>query len=469
MRSKHDYARWTGLVGAEPRFFMWSRKASARALANLLRWSLPDLPDNLGPWLAGYAVPPERGEDDAEPDRQWIDSLANSLTREFSGRQPSLLTLMAHIQRDSAFVRGMETGWFFAAEFENEAPSMRPASGAPQAWKVRPIETLGDLAQWLSLDGADLGWFADQRSLEAAAPNETLRHYHRRWEPKRDGTFRLIENPKQRLKAIQRAILREILERIPIHENAHGFQKGRSILTFVRGHTAKHIVLRLDLQNFFPTISRARICNVFLTAGYPEPVAQALAGICTTICPGRLIGELPDEQRRNARALYLRKHLPQGAPTSPSLANLCAFNFDCRLAGLVKASGAHFSRYADDLIFSGDAEFARGAERFLVHVMAIALEEGFQINARKTRVMRQGVAQTAVGLRLNAKPNISRQHFDALKAILTNCVRHGPESQNRDAAPNFCAVLAGKIAHVKMVNAEKAKKLEKIFAQISWP
>src|ERR1041385_80316 len=125
----------------------------------------------------------------------------------------------------------------------------------------------------------------------------------------------------------------------------------------------------MDLRDFFPTFSQARVRNLFLTAGYPESVATSLAGLCTTICPRSAFHHLPLEHQRRARELYARKHLPQGAPTSPMLANLCAFNLDCRLAGLAKAAGATYSRYADDLVFSGGEQFARDASRFLVHAM----------------------------------------------------------------------------------------------------
>src|SRR6202034_1577966 len=77
-------------------------------------------------------------------------------------------------------------------------------------------------------------------------------------------------------------------------------------------------------------------------------------------------------------------HLPQGAPTSPALANLCAYRLDCRLAGLANAVGAAYTRYADDMIFSGDEVLERAARRFHIHVCRIVLEEGFEVNTRKS-------------------------------------------------------------------------------------
>lgn len=166
--------------------------------------------------------------------------------------------------------------------------------------------------------------------------------------------------------------------------------------------------------------------------------------------------------------LYARPHLPQGAPTSPALANICSFHLDCRLAGLAKSAGAIYSRYADDLAFSGGEDFVRNAERFSIHVAAILREEGFRVHHRKTRVMRQSVRQHLAGLVANQRLNIRRGDFDRLKAILTNCVRFGAESQNREAHPQFRSHLQGRVAFMENVNPTKGKRLRAIFERIRW-
>jgi RNA-directed DNA polymerase len=173
-------------------------------------------------------------------------------------------------------------------------------------------------------------------------------------------------------------------------------------------------------------------------------------------------------QLREARALYARPHLPQGAPTSPALANLCAYRADCRLAGLAKSTGAEYSRYADDLAFSGDEAFVRHAERFSIHAAAILHEEGFAVNHRKTRIMRQGVRQHLAGLAINQRVNVIRADFDRLKAMLTNCVRLGPESQNRDAHPSFRAHLDGRVGFVESINPAKGQRLRVLLDKIEW-
>jgi RNA-directed DNA polymerase len=345
---------------------------------------------------------------------------------------------------------------------------MLPAAGAPRSWKVLPITTVGELAERLNLNAKELGWFADGRLLERKVGEERLRHYRYRWIAKRDGSARLVEAPKQKLRAIQRFLLEKVLNAIPPHEAVHGFRTGRSIKTFTDPHVGRQVVLKVDLRNFFPSVTAARVRAVFLTAGYPESVAEVLTGLCTNGVPAAVIDQAPTKKRYYFRQMYGQPHLPQGAPTSPALANLCAFRLDCRLTGLAEAAGGTYTRYADDLLFSGDTKFARAVTRFYIKVCAITLEEGFEVNTRKTRIMRQSVSQRAAGLVLNEKMNIGRREFDALKAILTNCMRTGPAEQNREKVADFYSHLAGRIAHVGMVNRAKGEKLRGIFERIEW-
>jgi retron-type reverse transcriptase len=289
---------------------------------------------------------------------------------------------------------------------------------------------------------------------------------------KRSGRIRLIEAPKPRLKKLQRQILALILARIPPHPAAHGFLKGRSIKTFTAPHVGQRVILRMDLMDFFPSISGARIQTVFRTMGYPESVADLLGGICTNAAP-RDVWIKPEFdsnviQLREAWALYAQPHLPQGAPTSPALANLCAYRVDCRLSGLVKSVGARYTRYADDLAFSGGDDFEQCVERFSTHVAAILHEEGFAVHHRKTRIMRQGVRQHLAGLVANQRVNVIRADFDRLKATLNNCIRLGPESQNRDAHFSFRAHLEGRVGFVEMINPAKGQRLRALFERIQW-
>jgi hypothetical protein len=232
------------------------------------------------------------------------------------------------------------------------------------------------------------------------------------------------------------------------------------------------VVLKLDLEDFFPTIGLARILGIFLAAGYPESVAKALAGLCTNRVPlglwKRRDAPLPGPDSWRTRQLYRVAHLPQGAPTSPTLANLAAYRLDARLSGLAASSGATCTRYADDLAFSGDEVFGRSIGRFRVHASAIVLEEGFGLNMRKTRVMRQSVRQQLAGAVLNVRPNVARDDFDLLKATLHNCLKQGPLGQNRADHPDFRAHLLGRIGQVATLNLDRASKLQRLFDRIEW-
>ena len=203
---------------------------------------------------------------------------------------------------------------------------------------------------------------------------------------------------------------------------------------------------------------------------YPQEVARALTALCTNRVPSaRLLA--PDVRGKMEwleRQRHRTRHLPQGAPTSPALANLCAFRLDLRLAGLARALGATYTRYADDLAFSGGEDLARVIGRLSVRVAAIALEEGFSIQLRKTRVMRRGARQHLAGVVVNQHPNLARSEFDTRKAILTNCVRHGPASPNREGHVDFRAHLQGRVAQAVMLNAQRGAKLKGIFERIGW-
>ena len=147
---------------------------------------------------------------------------------------------------------------------------------------------------------------------------------------------------------------------------------------------------------------------------------------------------------------------------------MCAFNLDLRLQAAAESLGARYSRYADDLVFSGGRQFERAARRFTALVGAIALEEGFSINFHKTRVMSRGACQKVNGIVVNEKLNVKRGERDQLKAILHNCMRHGPTSQNRSGLVDFRAHLMGRLAYVKMITPLHGQRLERLFKQIAW-
>ena len=407
---------------------------------------------------------------------RWLRPLARRYVRAFDNQpRPRERDVITFLLEDKGFRTSLFEHFdkLKVVHWMTPPQRMQPVAAA-ESWDLPPIESLGALAGWLGLTPGELEWFADLRGQERRRDVQRLRHYHYQILVKLSGRLRLIEAPKTRLKQLQQRILAEILEKVPAHSAAHGFVKGRSIKTFVTPHVQQRVVLRTDLQDFFPCLGGARIQALFRTLGYPESVAGLLAGICTNSAPkGLWAGHISTHEAnpahiRDARALYSRVHLPQGAPTSPMLANLAAYRMDCRLAGLARSAGARYTRYADDLAFSGGEKFEQCVERFSIHVAAIVSEEGFAIHHRKTRIMRQSVRQHLAGLVANQKVNVRRTDFDRLKAILTNCVRFGPESQNRDHHPDFRAHLEGRISFVEMIHVSKGERLRKIFDQIEW-
>lgn len=352
---------------------------------------------------------------------------------------------------------------------------MQPAPVLMDKASVPAITSNDELAAWLGLTGRELDWFADILGHERRTPEGPLRHYRYRLLTKRSGRLRLLEAPKSRLKQLQRRILHDILDAIPPHPAAHAFRSGRSVLSYVAPHSGQDVVLHVDLREFFPSITAARVNALFHTIGYPEQVARFLTGLCTNTTPDTALITGDQTEMRSglgieaaSRLLYRSPHLPQGAPSSPALANLCAYRLDVRLTALAKRFDATYSRYADDLLFSGDHFFKRALARFRLLVCVIALDEGFFIRSRKTRVLPTSVSQCVAGVVLNTHPNPPRREFDALKAQLFNCIRFGAASQNRDARTNFRQHLQGRIGWISSINAARGRKLQVLFDQIDW-
>jgi hypothetical protein len=349
-----------------------------------------------------------------------------------------------------------------------------PTEMGARRWPVPPIDDLGALAPWLGVAPRHLDWFADRRSLERTATDDRLRHYHRRWVRKRDGSPRLLEAPKRELKDLQRQVLHEILDRIPAHDAAHGFRPGRSVRTGTALHRGQAVVVRLDLEAFFASVGAGRVYGIFRLAGYPEPVAHTLAALCTTATPPAVLRAAPEvgaalaDRRRRALARLRAPHLPQGSPTSPALANLAAHALDRRLAGLAGRLGARYTRYADDLVLSGDRRLVRRAGAIVGLVDEIVRAEGFRLHDGKTRVLTAAQRQAVTGLVVNAGANVPRPDYDRLRATLHEAATAGPAAANRTGHPDFRAHLEGRIAWAAAGNPARAERLGRAFAAIDW-
>lgn len=311
------------------------------------------------------------------------------------------------------------------------------------------MHTPADVAKALGLSIKQLRWLAFHS--EAA----TRTHYVKFQVPKKSGGTRTLAAPHKTLKAVQRWILANVVNKLPVTDAAHGFVPGRGIVSNAHPHVAKEVLVNLDLSDFFPTITFFRVRAVFERYGYSGSVASVLALLCT---------ESPRTTVSYAGTTYEAatgpRGLPQGAPTSPGLSNQVARKLDKRLLGVAAKLGLTYTRYADDLSFSGGAELAGKIGWLLAKVRNIAREEGFAVNEKKTRVMRRSAAQTVTGVVVNDKPSISRDELRRLRAILHRAKSEGLDAQNREGRPNFREWLRGKIAFVAMVRPDVGAKLK---------
>ncbi len=309
-----------------------------------------------------------------------------------------------------------------------------------------------DLATALNMPLKKLRWLSFHE--EAS----TCIHYWQFAVPKRSEGQRLISAPKPQLKEAQSWILRNILARRETETPAHGFVPQRSVVSNAEPHVGKDIIVNLDLEDFFPTITFARVRGVFKAMGYSPSVSSVLA-LLATEC----------ERRRVAYAGSVYhvavgdRALPQGAPTSPALSNQVARRLDRRLFGLAHKVGWTYTRYADDLSFSARAGHRKEVGGLLASVRHIVEDEGFRINAKKGRVQRRGRRQEVTGIVVNHKPGLLRAEVRKLRAILHNAQKTGIDAQNRDGRPHFEAWLRGKIAYLSMVDPAKGAVLLKQF------
>ena len=412
-----------------------------------------------GPWTKADLM--ARGAACLGQRPRWLETAARWTLHSFPAT-PELAAVVARLLRLPSFVLATSIAPLprVVQVFFHQPPP------APAPWPTPQFDSVPQLASWLGIDVNQLQWLADVRDWNRRDAHTRLHHYHPRWLAKRSGGERLVEVPKPELKRAQRLVLHRLLAHVPPHDAAHGFCRGRSVLTHAALHTGQAVVVRLDLTDFFSSVGRPQIRAIFAALGYNPAVAGTLAGLCTTATPLTVLADRPLSWRQ--RQLFHRPHLPQGAPTSPALANLCAFSLDVRLTALAAVFGARYSRYADDLTLSGGADAARIAQRLVEWVALIAAQCGFAVNHRKTAVRRQAVRQQVCGIVVNQKPNLRRADVERLRAILTNCVRHGPHSQNRENHPQFRQWLEGHVSWVQAVNPGRGARLRALFEQISW-
>jgi len=274
--------------------------------------------------------------------------------------------------------------------------------------------------------------------------------------PKANGEPRRVDEPVEKLKTAQRWILRRILDKLPVYRNVQGFRRRRSILTNARKHLLRQVVVRIDLEDFFPTLTLRQARRVFLRAGYPFSVAHVLAKLCC---------------REDV--------LPIGAPTSPAVANQICRKLDKRLWSLAKKAGFRYTRYADDLVFSSSDRRFASLVPFFKQVIA---EEGFRVNERKLAIIRRNSRQMVTGIVVNRKPNVARAGYKWIRAVVYNCRMNGVQAEFQrwrdrmskdgkttpDDIGKFGRQLAGRIAFIRHINPKRGGELWEQFRQIDF-
>jgi len=348
-------------------------------------------------------------------------------------------------------------------------PTVAAATGR-RRWPVPDVADLPALAGLLELPLDQLVWLVDARSQQRRTPDGPLHAYRHRWVERPGAVPRLLEAPTPLLRAVQRRVLERILVWVPTHPAAHGFVRGRSAISHARAHEGADEVVCLDLRAFFASVRVARVDGLFRAMGYPEAVAWTLACLCTHQTPVRVLHDMPaggaDDARAWLRAGLRERHLAQGAPTSPALANLACFALDRRLTGLAEAAGRAYTRYADDLTFSGAAG---GPERLVSAVRMIVGDEGFALHPAKTRVRSRDQRQVVTGLVVNDRVGVPREYHEQLRAVLHDAGRHGPAAANRLRHPDFRSYLEGRVGWVESVNPHRGRRLRAQLDAIVWP
>ncbi len=310
-------------------------------------------------------------------------------------------------------------------------------------------ETEAELAEALGVSVGTLRHYSIHRQ------RETSPHYVTFGVPKRSGGQRLIHAPKTRLKALQRTLHETLVSKLPQGPAAHGFRSGRSVATNARPHVGKAVVIKLDLADCFPSIHFGRVRGLLIALGYSYPVATALAVLMT---------EAPRQPVEVEGTVF---HVPvgprvcvQGAPTSPGLCNAVLARMDRRLAGLARKHEFAYTRYADDLTFSGDA--ADKAKMLVAVAAKIVREEGFRLNRKKTRILRRAQRQRVAGVVVNEQAGLSRHDRRRLRAAIHQLKRDG-----QPADPQAVRRLAGKLAYLHMLNPDQAAPLMAAFREVT--
>lgn len=258
--------------------------------------------------------------------------------------------------------------------------------------------------------------------------------------PKRRGGSRVIQSPYPTLAFLQRKILDDVISKIPVHDACYSFVPGRSIVDHAKNHLNRSELLTLDIKDFFPSITEGMLFDVLCYHGVETAVSYYLSKILT-----------------------LNNQLPQGAPTSPYISNIVFFNMDRRIEKYSMAIGVSYSRYADDLAFSG-AKIPRGLSRYIDGILN---EYGFFLNKDKTKLKIKGSRKIITGVSVSGtEPKVPRSYRRAVRAQIHQLEMAGGDISGLESLdPLIHERLLGKInhwLHVEPNNSYVRNKKEKI-------
>lgn len=271
--------------------------------------------------------------------------------------------------------------------------------------------------------------------------SDTKKHYSKFfiWKDEEHTKKRWIEAPDEILKRIQEHILHNVLYKMAPTKFAHGFIHGRSIVSCAKEHTGKKFVLKLDLKNFFPSISRDMVYGAIFSELTPENVKIIIPAIELCLMDGRL---------------------PQGAPTSPAISNIVCKPLDMVLYGIAERFGLTYTRYADDLIFSSNDDTIY---KVIPIIKSTIVKFGLVVNEKKVKVLKKHQRQTVTGLVVNAdgKTSVRRKKRMNLRAFMHQ-ILIGEKPLDRVNINR----LRGNVNLINMANPEQGKWFIEKFNEI---
>nr|MDO8119441.1 reverse transcriptase family protein [Candidatus Sigynarchaeota archaeon] len=263
--------------------------------------------------------------------------------------------------------------------------------------------------------------------------------------PKRGGGTRDIYSPDPWLGSVQEKILRGILECVQPHHACHGFRKYHSVVTNARQHAFSKVIWKVDLKDFFPSITHAQIMRVFLEIGYSQPVASILANACAMfprVRAGKVLSAAPSRP----------PFLPQGACTSPALSNLVLINIDARLDAIANDNHFRYSRYADDLVFSSK-RYKTVPKSFMRDIRSTIEENGFHVNPHKLAIATRHTKQVVTGILVNNGCALPRPWLRKLRSALHHLSRGDYDSLDDLAYVDMLKNIEGRVSYALMVNS----------------